>query len=139
MLLPNGTHGRCLSLIGGRRGLRRISSGSPCGCLRKLGPRCSCRFKIVTYNVNCGCIGRTSASDYRVPMLGISRCPLPTRRVEAVTSHYKCILMIRSNRPFIRRRMGTVLSSSCRMGKHLARALPHANRLAPSGINRTVK
>ncbi len=82
---------------------------------------------------------RTSTRAHRFGVLGVDRCPLPARGVGRLTTSDDRLLMMRSKRPFMRRRVGTLFSTSIRIGKHLANSLPHANRLAPSGITATLK
>lgn len=137
MLLPNGTHHQCIRTVTARRGLHSRTRRSTFGQLTNR--RNVTRGKIITYKVNCGCIVRACPSKYPCPLLGVSRCPLPIRALAHLTSSYGRVLMMRSKRPFIRRRLGNVLPSGCIIGNHLDNRLPHAKRLAPSGIHRTLK
>lgn len=92
----------------------------------------------MTYKVNCGCLVRGCPRNYRCPMLGIKRCPLPGGRLVRLVSTYSRVLILRSKRPFIRGRLGKCLNVKLGMGNHLSNALSRSNRLGPSAITHTL-
>lgn len=71
-------------------------------------------------------------------MLGVNRCPLPGGRLVRLIRTYSRVLILRSNRPFIRGRLGNCLNVKLGMGKHLSNALSRSKRLGPSSITHTI-
>lgn len=135
VLLPTLTHGHFGALVTTRSAFATFSRTSPCGtCFSNPGGR----LNVVAANVTFGCLSRGCPSNFRRPMLGVDRCPLPHGVIRGVIHRYGRVLMLRRKCPMIRRRLGNFLKVNVRIRNHLSKALRHSNRLAPSTINGTL-